>query len=177
MIHRFARIHLTESRRESVARIVSPETRPSVSPSSKATSAAISKVQRLEGRPNSLGERWSISRKDSALRWSKAPCTRLGREEPGVRAARPFSLKARMAFLTVCDASGYLRGRLSSGAGQKDLAAAHHEGIFGAQPRFQTFALLFRRFPDKDWRFHADNYSPSHTTLSEDAIRIRWLPL
>src|SRR5215213_4432852 len=68
------------------------------------------------------------------------------------------------------EASGYLRGRLTAGAGQKDLAAAHHEGIFGAQSCFQTFALPFRRFPDKDWRFHADNYSPLHTTLSEDAL-------
>jgi hypothetical protein len=84
--------------------MVSPETRPSVSPSSKATSAAISKVHRLEERPNSLGERWSISHKASALCWSKAACTRLGREEPGDRAARPFSLKARMALRTVCEA-------------------------------------------------------------------------
>src|SRR5829696_8448095 len=51
------RIHLTESRRDKLARMVSPETRSSVSPSSKATSAATSKVQRLEERPNSLGER------------------------------------------------------------------------------------------------------------------------
>ena len=41
MIHRFARIHRTPRRRESVARTVSPETRSSVRPSSKATSAAI----------------------------------------------------------------------------------------------------------------------------------------
>jgi hypothetical protein len=68
------------------------------------------------------------------------------------------------------EASGYLRGRLTAGAGQKDLAAAHHEGIFGAQPCFEPFALVFRRLPDKDWRFHADNYSPLHTTLSEDAL-------
>jgi hypothetical protein len=87
-----------------VARTVSPETRLSVSSSSKATSAAISKVHRLEERPNSLEERWSISLKDSALFSSKAACTRLGREEPGVRASRPLSLKARMAFLTVCEA-------------------------------------------------------------------------
>ena len=104
MIHRLARIHLTESRRDKVARMVSPETRSSVSPSSKATSAAISKVQRLEERPNSLGERWIIPLKDSALFSSKAARTRLGREEPGVRASRPRSLKARMVFLTVWEA-------------------------------------------------------------------------
>jgi N-acetylmuramoyl-L-alanine amidase-like protein/DDE family transposase len=72
------------------------------------------------------------------------------------------------------EASGYLRGRLTAGAGQKDLAAAHHEGIFGAQPCFQTFALPFGGFPDKDWRFHAHNYGSLHTTLSEDALeRVR----
>ena len=109
MIHRFARIHLTERRRDKVARMVSPETRSSVSPSSKATSAAISKVHRLVSYPNSLGERWSICRKASALCWSKAAYTRLGREEPGVRASGPLSLKARMAFLTVCEAHPRLR--------------------------------------------------------------------
>src|SRR5215218_9626337 len=104
VIHRLARIHLTQRRRDKVARMVSPETRSPVSPSSKATSEAISNVQRFESRPNSLGERWSISRKDSALFSSKAAWTRLGRQEPGARASRPRSLKARMAFLTVCEA-------------------------------------------------------------------------
>src|SRR3712207_2680561 len=40
----------------SVERIVSPETRSSVMPSSKLTSAACSSVQRVVGLPNSLGE-------------------------------------------------------------------------------------------------------------------------
>src|SRR5215218_9334945 len=48
-----------------VARIVSPDTRSLVSPSSKLTSAAISIVQRLLSLPNSLGLWWSISRKAS----------------------------------------------------------------------------------------------------------------
>jgi DNA-binding transcriptional ArsR family regulator len=34
----------------------------------------------------------------------------------------------------------------------------------------EAFALLFRQFPNKYWRFHERNYSPSHTTLSEDAL-------
>jgi hypothetical protein len=72
MIQRFARIHLTPRRRESVARMVSPEIGLCVSPSSKATSAAISKVHRLLSRPNSLGERCSICRKASACSGSKA---------------------------------------------------------------------------------------------------------
>jgi hypothetical protein len=95
-----------------VARMVSPETRSVVSPSSKATSATISKVQRLELRPNSLGEWWSICLSASALFSSKAACTLFGREEPGVRASRPLSLKARMAFLTVCEAHPRLRAIL-----------------------------------------------------------------
>jgi hypothetical protein len=80
--------------------MVSPETRLCVSPSSKLLSAAISKVQRLVSYPNSLGERWSISRKASALSSSRAARVRFGREEPGSRASRPRLLKAWMAFLT-----------------------------------------------------------------------------
>jgi hypothetical protein len=57
VIQRLARIHLTPRTRESVARMVSPEIGLPVSPSSKATCAAICKVQRLESVPNSLGER------------------------------------------------------------------------------------------------------------------------
>ena len=103
MIQRLARIHLTPSSRASVARIVSPETRFRVSPSSKLACAAISKVHRLVSYPNSLGDRWSISLRASALFSSKAAWTRLGREDPGVRASSPRSSKACMAFLTVCE--------------------------------------------------------------------------
>jgi hypothetical protein len=109
VIHHFALIHLTPRRRESVARTVSPETRSLVSPYSKATSAAISRVHRLDSRPNSLGHRWSICLRASALRSSKATWTPLGREEPGVRASSPRPLKARMAFLAVCEAHPRLR--------------------------------------------------------------------
>jgi len=75
--------------------MVSPETRSVVSPFSKATSATISKVQRLDSRPNFLGERWSICLSTWALFSSKAVCTPLGLDEPGVRAPRPLLLKAR----------------------------------------------------------------------------------
>jgi hypothetical protein len=81
--------------------MVSPETRLWVSPSSKAASAAISRVHRLVSYPNSLGERCSISRKASALFSSKASRVRFGREEPGCRASKPLSLKAWMALRTV----------------------------------------------------------------------------
>ena len=102
MIHRLARIHRTPSSRASVARMVSPETRLWVSPSSKATSAAISSVQRLESWPNSLAERCKSSRRASALSSSKAAWMRFGREEPASRASGPLSLKAWMASRTVC---------------------------------------------------------------------------
>jgi hypothetical protein len=61
VIERLARCHFTPSRRASVAPMVSAEIGLSTRPSSKATCAAISKVQRLEFLPNSLGERWSNS--------------------------------------------------------------------------------------------------------------------
>ena len=101
MIQRLALCHLTPSRRESVARMVSPETRLSTSPSSKATCAAISKVQRLLSRPNSLGERCNSSLTASALCSSKAARVLLGREEPATRAPRPRSLKSWIASRTV----------------------------------------------------------------------------
>ena len=104
MIHLFARIQRIPRRRERVARMVSPETRLSVRPASKAASAAISRVHRLLSYPNSLGERWSIPRSRSAEFASKAGYTRFGVEEPAMSASKPFSLKARMALRTVCEA-------------------------------------------------------------------------
>src|SRR5215216_3304242 len=102
VIHRLARIHLTPRRRESVARMVSPETRLSVIPSSKATSAAIESVQRLVSRPNSLGERCSSPLKASALSSSKASRVRRGREDLAIRASTSLALKSWMASRTVC---------------------------------------------------------------------------
>ena len=102
MIQRLALCQRTPRRRAKVTRIVSPETRLSTSPSSKATCAAISSVQRLESLPNSLGERWSNSLTASAPCSSKAAWVRLGREEPAMRASRPRSLKSWTASRTVC---------------------------------------------------------------------------
>src|SRR5215210_1304339 len=103
VIHRLARCQRTLRRRAKVARIVSPETRFSIKPCSKLTSAAISRVQRLVSLPNSLGERCSNSLKVSALFSStKTAWVLLGREEPALRASRPRSLKSWMASRTVC---------------------------------------------------------------------------
>src|SRR3712207_1544998 len=65
VIHRLARSQRTP-RRSKVARMVSPLTRSFVSPSSKLTSAAISKVHKLLCSPNFLGFWCSNSRKASA---------------------------------------------------------------------------------------------------------------
>jgi hypothetical protein len=102
VIHRLARCHLTPRRRARVVRMVSPETRLCVSPSSKATCAAISKVHRLVSYPNSLGDRWSISLRASALSSSKASRVLLGREDLATKASRPLSLKSWMASRIVC---------------------------------------------------------------------------
>jgi hypothetical protein len=82
--------------------MVSPETRLCVSPSSKAAPAAISKVHTLVSCPNSLGERWSIWRKASALLSSKASRVLSGREDLARSASGPLSSKAWIAFRTVC---------------------------------------------------------------------------
>src|SRR5947209_8338305 len=102
VIHRLARCQRTPRRRAKVARIVSPETRFSIKPCSKLTSAAISKVQRLLSLPNSLGEQCSTSLKASGLCWSKSAWVLLGREEPALRASTPRSLKSWIASRTVC---------------------------------------------------------------------------
>src|SRR5215218_3547813 len=61
---------------------------------------------------------------------------------------------------------GYLGWREAAGARQKDLGSAHHESVFGAHPGLEAFALVFRQFPNKNWRFHGGNYSPSRTQPS-----------
>jgi hypothetical protein len=84
--------------------MVSPLTLLSVRPSSKLTSAAYSSVQKVSSLPKFLGSWWRISRSASTPSASKAVCRPLGREEPAIRASKPFSLKKSwMAFLSVCD--------------------------------------------------------------------------
>src|SRR5215212_4728341 len=114
VIQRLALCQRTPSRRARVARMVSPETRLWVSPSSKATCAAISNVQRLLSWANSLGERWSISRNRSAPSSSKASRVLLGREDLAARASRPLWLKSWMASRTVCCPQPRLRAILGA---------------------------------------------------------------
>src|SRR5215203_5445619 len=102
VIHRLARRQRTPRRRAKVARMVSPETRLGVSPSSKATSAAIESVHKLLSWPNSLGERCSSPLKASALSSSKASRVRFGREDLATRASTPLASKSWMASRTVC---------------------------------------------------------------------------
>ncbi len=157
-----------------MARMVSPETRLSVSPSSKAASAAISKVQRLVPYPNSLGERWSISLKVSALCSSKAARVRFGREEPALRAPRPLSSKSWDGVPDRLGAASQTPSDLGRGLStrtcQKNLASTQNKGVFGAQPGFQSLALLLGQRTYEDWRFHEDYHSSSHTIYSDDAL-------
>jgi hypothetical protein len=112
VIHRFARIHLTERRRDKVARMVSPESRSSVRPSSKATSAAISNEgpkapgapelprRAVEHLPQGFGALFLVEGRVHAL---------------GARGASGESVEAALvegadsAFLTVCEAHPRLR--------------------------------------------------------------------
>ena len=169
MIHRLARIHLTERRRESVARIVSPETRSSVSPSSKATSAAISKVHRLELRPNSLGERWSISLKDSALFWSKASRVLLGREDFASRARRPLSLKSWMASRAVCEAHPRFSAILGAHS-PRELAKMICD-------RRKVKVSLERRPALRLWRSSSDNERTKMGVFMEHTLTRRPTPI
>jgi hypothetical protein len=68
----------------------------------EAACPAISRVQRLVSYPNSLGERWSISLRASALSSSKASRVLLGREDLATRASKPLWLNSWMASRTVC---------------------------------------------------------------------------
>src|SRR5215207_2585482 len=133
-----ARCQRMPRRRQSVARMVSPETLFSVRPSSKAASAAISRVHRLLSYPNSLGR---------AVEHPPQPLGRV-RVEGGMHAlwSRGASDERIQALLVegadgvanrlggAPETLGYLGRRAAAGAGEQYLAAAHHEGLPGAQP-------------------------------------------
>src|SRR5215218_6402108 len=102
---------------------------------------------RVEGRVHALGSRGAGGERIHA---------------PLVEGADGVARRLRGAS----ESCGYLRGRLPAGASEKDLAAAHHESVFGAHPGLEAFALVFRQFPNKNWRFHGGNYSPSRTQPS-----------
>src|SRR5579862_6404578 len=100
VIHSLARCQRI-SRRARVARMVSPVTRSAVTPRSKLTSAASSKVHRLVGLPKARGLWWSIALSCSARAASKDAWMVWGREEATSRQASPRALKATMALRTV----------------------------------------------------------------------------
>jgi hypothetical protein len=169
VIHRLARIHLTERRRDKVARTVSPETRSVVRPSSKATSAAISKVHRLEGRPNSLGERWSISLRASALFCSKASRVLLGREGFASRARRPLSLKSWMASRAVCEAHPRFSAILGARS-PRELAKTICE-------RRMVKVSLERRPALRPWRSSSDNERTKMGVFMEHTLTCQPKPI
>src|SRR5438067_3601515 len=88
-------------KRSKVARIVSPLTRSAVSPRSKLTSAANSRVHTLVGFPKVRGLWCNRARSASPRAASKATWNRWGRDEPRRSAAGPRALKATMALRTV----------------------------------------------------------------------------
>jgi len=153
--------------------MVSPETRLLVSPSRKAASAAISKVQRLGSYPNSLGERWSISLKSSALLWSKASRVLLGREDLAARASRPLWLKSWMASRTVCCPQPRLRAILGAYSPLELASKIWHrrkvKAFFERNPAW-VFTLLFGERTYKDWSFHGAYCNSQHETYLEDAL-------
>lgn len=59
---------------------------------------------------------------------------------------------------------------LSTRTCQKNLASTHNKGVFGAQPGFQSLALLLGQRTYEDWRFHDDYHSSSHTIYPDDAL-------
>ena len=170
-----AQCHLSPRRRESVARMVSPETRLSVSPSSKATSAAISRVQRLKSRPRIPLESGVASplrpRRFSGLKQSRV---RRGREDLATRASTPLALKSWMASRTVCWPHprfvaiwGIL---ISPRRSQEHLRTAQRESVLRAQPGFEDLALSIRKRTYKDWSFHGYYCNARPETYSEDAL-------
>src|SRR5215204_5836466 len=99
-IQRLARSQRTPSL-ASVARMVSPLTCLSVMPSSKLTSAAYSKVQKVSSLPNFLGSWWSNSKRAWPCSSSKARWVCFGREDPATTASKPRRLKSWIASRTV----------------------------------------------------------------------------
>ena len=97
--------------------MVSPLTRSAVKPSSKLTSAAISRVHKVLSLPKSLGEWCRNSRNEYARSASKAAWVCFGREEPAIRASRPRSVEVvdgvAHGLGSAAQRAGYLRGAFS----------------------------------------------------------------
>ena len=115
VIQRLARFQPTP-RRLRVMRIVSSLTRCGVSPCSKPTSAASSRVHRPVGLPKSRGLRCSSPRSRAARSGSKARWIVLARFEPGRSAAGPRALKACSALRTVCSPQPSCRAIAATGS-------------------------------------------------------------
>jgi hypothetical protein len=174
VIHRLARIHFTERRRDKVARTVSPETRFRVSPSSKATSAAISVASTgsnrirtpsgtVEHLPQSLG---ALAVEGVAGLLGARGLGHEGVDAPLAEVVDGITHRLRGAS----EIRGDLRGALAPGTGEEHLRSAHGESVFGAQPRLEAFALLFRERTYKDRSFHGAYCNLSTETYPEAAI-------
>src|SRR5215210_2976124 len=172
-IQRLARSQRTPSL-ASVARMVSALTRLSVIPSSKLTSAAIARVQKVPSLPNSLGRWWRSCRRDSAPPSSKAAWTSSGREEPAFRAPRPRSSKSWMALRTVCEPHSRfsaIRGARSPRALAKRIwQRLRTKASLERNPASRASRSFFESVRYEDWRFHGHYCNSSLTTCSEDAL-------
>ena len=61
----------------------------------------------------------------------------------------------------------YPRGTFSWGARKKDLAAAQHERIGGAQALLESLVLLFGKCEDEDWGFMRTTVARSTQPISD----------
>src|SRR5215203_4021417 len=169
--------HRTERRRDKVARMVSPETRSGLNRSSKATSRRPSPKSTSCSRARIPSESGGASpSKPRRLPPREGGLHALGAREGGREGFEAALVDEEGAdgvphpLRSAPEVLGDLRRRVPAGARQKDLAPAHHESVSRAQSGFEALTLVFRQFPNENWRFHATYYSPLHTTLSEDAL-------
>src|SRR5215218_3921327 len=97
----------------------------------------------------------------------------------GTRRAGYQSIKASLVevvdgvahrLLSAAQVYGYLRDLVSPRTGQQHLGTAQGEGVFGAQPCFQGFALFFGKRTYEDWSFHAYYCNSQPETYSGDAL-------
>ncbi|MDV7213523.1 hypothetical protein R4769_20530 [Azotobacter beijerinckii] len=145
MIQVLARFQPTPSR-FSAWRIDSWLSCRSVSPCSKATSAARLKVHRLVGLPKSRGLRCSKVRKRSTCVPASKGTDTFGAMRLLAQAGQSLGGKGPQGVAYglrgAAEQGGDFRGGLAVGAGQQDLAAPQREGLTSAQTRLQGLPLL-----------------------------------
>jgi hypothetical protein len=174
VIHRLARRHLTPRRRARVVRIVSPETRLCVSPSSKLACAANRKSPKarvVSELPRGAVEHLFESL--GALPIEGVPGPSGTRRLCGESFYAPLvevmdSVAHRL--LAASEALGYFRDIFAPGTRQKHLGTAQGESIFRAQSGLEGFTLLLRERTYEDWSFHGPYCNSQPETYLEVAL-------